>query len=214
MPVRFLSFTLCACLCAAALQAAAADAMPPKPSRERQVECSNYFREHVQVLSGTPFVNNCLRSGEPAPEIAARLAATKPAAAPGADPANAAASLYRDCERSAWGRHFACDCVRDAYTRASTVHPGEAGLKLQERALAGCVSKEKTLANVKAECLRDPMWAHPDKPQEWCACEAGETHRILLAEPTLVLDSRGNQRLIQQRKKACQGVLPFSPFAT
>lgn len=214
MPLRFFSLALCACLYGASLQATAADATPPKPGRERQVECMNHFRENAQALSGTPFVNHCQRSSMPVAELAASLVAAKSAAAPAADPAKGADSLYRDCERSAWGRHFACDCVRDAYTEASAAHPGEAAMKLQERAMAGCVSREKTLANVKAECLRDPMWSHPDKPEQWCACEAEETHKALLAEPGLVLDSSGNRQLIQQRKRACQSVLPFSPFGT
>ncbi|MCM2311616.1 MAG: hypothetical protein NDI84_09440 [Steroidobacteraceae bacterium] len=166
----------------------------------------NYFKEHLQQVSGTPFVKQCLASSESIPALAARLQATKSPQAPAAAaPAagDVAAALQRDCERSYWGKHFACECMRDSYVQARAEYPGEPDFKLQERIAGGCLSEDKIRQNVTAECLRSPMVAGPHDPKTHCGCEAAQTYEILKAEPTLVFDSGSNQQLLQRRGRAC-----------
>lgn len=178
------------------------------PDQQRRADCMNYFKDHLQQVSGTPFVKECLASAESIPALATRLqAARSPQVPAAAVPAagDAAAALQRDCERSYWGKHFTCECMRDSYVQARAAYPGEPDFKLRARIAGGCLSEGKIRQNVKAECLRNPMMVVPQDAEALCGCEAAQTYEILRAEPTLVFDSAGHQQLLQQRGRACAG---------
>jgi hypothetical protein len=49
---------------------------------QRRIDCMNYFKDHLQQVSGTPFVKQCLASSETIPALAARLQAAKSPQAP------------------------------------------------------------------------------------------------------------------------------------
>lgn len=81
-----------------------------RPGKERQIECMNYYRDHLQEVSGTPFVNDCLRSSEPASAVAARLRSVGKQAGPVTDVARAAAGCV---SKEKIEKYVTAECLRD-----------------------------------------------------------------------------------------------------